>query len=335
MERIDALRNWLTQVRPDLDETLQPASSDASFRRYFRVHGGNGETFIIMDAPPAQEDVRPWIDIAARLAEAGVCVPEIHAHDAEQGFILMSDLGTTTYLDALTPANAAALYADALGTLIALQHCPEAHTLPAYSRELLEHELRLFDTWYVERHKATHLDAHEREGLERVYARLLDTHLAEPRVFVHRDYHSRNLMHRGAGQPPGLIDFQDAVFGPISYDLVSLFKDAYILWDEEFVLDLLVRYWETARDLGLPVRPDFGDFLHDYDWMGVQRHLKVLGVFARLHHRDGKSVYLDDMPRVLHHLRRTCQRYSELKPLLRILDRLDPEEVGLTYGYTF
>lgn len=333
MERIDEVRSWLRSVRGDLDDALVPASSDASFRRYFRVCNAAGASLIVMDAPPDREDIRPWLAVAAMLDAVGVHVPQVLAHDAERGFVLMSDLGSTTYLDVLDPDNAATLYADALGSLIALQRSPGANTLPLYSRDLLEREVRLFETWYVTRHKNAALTPREREGLERVIERVLAHNLAEPRVLVHRDYHSRNLMHLADAPSPGVIDFQDAVCGPISYDLVSLFKDAYIDWDEEFVLDMLIRYWEAARALGLPVREDFADFLRDYDMMGVQRHLKVLGVFARLHHRDGKSGYLDDMPRVLAHLVKTCRRYDELKPLLRILERLEPEDVQV--GYTF
>ena len=334
MERLAQLDSWLAQVLPQQRFELLPASADASFRRYFRVQLPKAaRSLILMDAPPQQEDCRPWLEIARLLQAAGVHVPQVEAADAEQGFILMSDLGDTTYLQALNPDNAAALYADALGSLIAIQRSSQPGVLPEYSRELLEREMGLFDEWYVGRHLGATLSEAERQGLETVYQRVLDINLAEPQVFVHRDYHSRNLMLQSAGANPGIIDFQDAVYGPISYDLVSLLKDAYIHWEEDFELDTLIRYWEAARQLGLPVRADFPDFHRDYEWMGVQRHLKVLGIFARLAHRDGKKAYLDDIPLVRAHLLRTCARYGELRPLLKLLDRLEPQTV--TVGYTF
>ncbi len=334
MERHEQLDDWLRLVLPDRSFEILPASSDASFRRYFRVHLTDpDETLIVMDAPPEQEDCRTWLEIDRMFAAAGVHVPRIIAEDAARGFILMSDLGDTTYLKALHPDNAPALYADALGSLIAIQRASRPGVLPEYSRDLLLREMRLFEQWYVARHKGMELDDSRRTALEKVLERILAINLAEPKVFVHRDFHSRNLMWIETGANPGVIDFQDAVYGPITYDLVSLFKDAYIHWDEAFTLDLLIRYWETARKLGLPVRGEFADFHRDYEWMGVQRHLKVLGIFARLHHRDGKAAYLEDMPLVMDHLRRTCARYGELKPLLRLLDHLEP--VPVTVGYTF
>lgn len=333
MHRRAQLETWIASVLPDRKIELSMASADASFRRYFRLAAENGApSLIAMDAPPEHEDCRPWLSVARLFADAGVHVPQIIAENVDQGFILMSDLGNTTYLQALTPATAPHLYADALGSLIAIQRISRPGILPEYSRALLEREVRLFDEWYIGRHLGASLDARERESLEQVFRKVLDVNLAEPQVFVHRDYHSRNLMHLTAGNP-GIIDFQDAVYGPISYDLVSLLKDAYIHWEESFELDLLIRYWEAARQLGLPVRADFPDFHRDYEWMGVQRHLKVMGIFARLAHRDGKTGYLNDIPVVRTHLRRVCARYGDLKPLLRLLDRLEPEAVSV--GYTF
>ncbi|NMG02146.1 aminoglycoside phosphotransferase family protein [Azoarcus taiwanensis] len=334
MDRNAQLRKWLDQALKGAAFELSPASSDASFRRYFRVAPeGSGDTFIVMDAPPSHEDCRPWLKVAELFGAAGVHVPEIVEADLDKGFILMSDLGSKTYLDALDADNAHNLYAEALGSLIAIQRASHANALPEYSRELLLREMRLFDEWFVARHKGIALDESQKQTLETAYERILAVNLAEPRVFVHRDYHSRNLMVCEAGRNPGIVDFQDAVFGPISYDLVSLLKDAYIHWDEEFTLDLLVRYWDIARRFGLPVRADFADFQRDFDWMGVQRHLKVLGIFARLHHRDGKDGYLKDMPLVMDYLRRSCARYGELKPLLRLLDVIEPGTIGV--GYTF
>ncbi|HRP74999.1 MAG TPA: phosphotransferase [Rhodocyclaceae bacterium] len=334
MERHEQLNDWLRSNLSGRSFTIEPASADASFRRYFRISlTGDEKTLVVMDAPPAHEDCRPWLKVAHLFRGAGVHVPEVIAHDVTQGFILMSDLGDTTYLAALDRDNAASLYADALGSLIAIQQTSAPGVLPDYSRDLLLREMRLFEEWYVTRHKSVVLDDVQRANLATVLERILAVNLAEPCVFVHRDYHSRNLMLQTVGINPGIIDFQDAVYGPISYDLVSLLKDAYIHLEEDFTLDLLIRYWEAARKLGLPVRAEFADFHRDYEWMGVQRHLKVLGIFARLYHRDGKAGYLDDLPLVMDHLRRTCARYVDLKPLLRLLDAIEPQPV--TVGYTF
>lgn len=334
MQRLAQLENWLDTLYPNRAIGIAAASADASFRRYFRVTvAGEAHPLIAMDAPPENEDCGPWLKVAALFGAAGVHVPTILANDSVQGFILMSDLGNTTYLDALRPDNAAALYGDALGSLAAIQRASRPGVLPEYSRELLLREMRLFPEWYIGRHIGLDLDDSQIASLETVFGRILDVNLAEPSVFVHRDYHSRNLMLISEGANPGIIDFQDAVYGPLSYDLVSLLKDAYIRWEEDFVLDQLIRYWEAARTLGLPVRSDFADFHRDFEWMGVQRHLKVLGIFARLCHRDGKDGYLKDLPLVMDYLRRTCTRYGALRPLLRLLERIDPHPVQ--FGYTF
>ena len=333
MQRLAQLNDWLTTQLPGQGFELSPASADASFRRYFRVRTADGASRIVMDAPPAQEDCRPWLKVEQLFREAGAHVPEVLAQDLEQGFLLLSDLGSTTYLAALAPDNAAPLYADALGALIAIQKASRPGALPEYSRELLLRELMLFPDWYVARHKGITLDDRQRVTLMDTFDRILASNLAEPQVFVHRDYHSRNLMYLPDQANPGIVDFQDAVYGPLTYDLASLFKDAYIHWEEDFTLDMLARYWEAARKLGLPVRADFSDFHRDYEWMGVQRHIKVLGIFARLYHRDGKDGYLHDMPLVMDYLRRACKRYRDLGPLLKLLDQLDPEPVKV--GYTF
>ncbi|MCB1888992.1 MAG: phosphotransferase [Rhodocyclaceae bacterium] len=333
MQRLMEIQEWVAARDPERNFWMAPASADASFRRYHRVHFTDDDsTLIVMDAPPAHEDCRPFVQVAALFAEAGVHVPSVLDQDFERGYLLLSDLGTTTYLDALRQDGAHHdLYAEALGSLIAIQAASRPDVLPEYSEALLRRELELFPEWYVARHKGITLDDRQRATLDTVFDRILAVNLAEPKVFVHRDYHSRNLM---VSQPnPGVLDFQDAVYGPISYDLVSLLKDAYIRWEEDFVLDLLARYWETARKLGLPVRAEFSDFHRDFEWMGVQRHIKVLGIFARLCHRDGKEDYLKDMPLVMDYLRRACERYIDLKPLLRLLDQIDPIERGV--GYTF
>ena len=342
MHRLEQLRTWLAAALPGQSFELAPASADASFRRYFRASFADGSpSRIVMDAPPEKEDVRPWLHVAELFRAAGAHVPEVLAQDLAQGFLLLSDLGSTTYLQALKAQDdehrAAHLYADALGSLAAIQCASRPGMLPEYDRALLLRELQLFPEWYVARHKGVTLTDAETAMLNAAFDKILAVNLAEPQVFVHRDYHSRNLMllepADGLGANPGVIDFQDAVYGPITYDLVSLFKDAYIRWDEEFVLDLLIRYWETAKKLGLPVRAEFADFHRDFEWMGVQRHIKVLGIFARLCHRDGKDGYLADMPLVMDYLRRACKRYRDLGPLLKLLDRLEPEETQV--GYTF
>ncbi|THF64413.1 aminoglycoside phosphotransferase family protein [Pseudothauera rhizosphaerae] len=337
MHRLDQLQQWLAAQLPGRAFELAPASADASFRRYFRVSfADGGPSRIVMDAPPEHEDCRPWLRVAELFGATGAHVPEVLAQDVGQGFLLLSDLGSRTYLDVLDPADTATahgLYAEALGSLIAIQAASRPDALPEYSRELLARELALFPEWYVARHKGHTLTDAERAMLDRTFERILAVNLAEPQVFVHRDYHSRNLMYLEDGRNPGIIDFQDAVYGPLSYDLASLLKDAYIRWEEDFVLDLLARYWDAARKLHLPVREHFADFHRDFEWMGVQRHLKVLGIFARLYHRDGKDGYLKDMPLVADYLRRACRRYGELAPLLKLLDQFDPEPVE--YGYTF
>lgn len=332
MERIGQIHDWLANLFPGQPCALAAASADASFRRYLRASFPDGKTCIVMDAPPAHEDVRPWLQVQRLFQAAGAHVPEVIAQDAENGFLLLADLGSTTYLAALTDgADADALYRAALDTLIAIQRASRPGVLPAYDRAMLKRELDLFPDWYIGRHVPIDFGASERNMLAAVFEKVLAVNLAEPCVFVHRDYHSRNLML--TGDRPGVIDFQDAVHGPISYDLVSLFKDAYIEWDEERTLDWLARYWEKAKKAGLPVRADFGDFFRDYEWMGVQRHVKVLGIFARLLHRDGKDGYLANMPLVAQYLRAACTRYGELTTLLRLLDKLENRQVQA--GYTF
>ena len=329
MQRQQEISTWLEGLYPSRSFTLAPASADASFRRYFRARFGDGETLIVMDAPPSHEDCKPWLHVQQLFASAGMHVPQVLAQDLERGYLLMSDLGSQTYLPVLTPASAPALYGDALDALIALQAASQPGQLPEYDEALLRRELNLFPEWYLGKHLGVTLDDKQQKVLDVIFQRILSVNLAEPRVYVHRDYHARNLMvvPEGSGANPGVVDFQDAVYGPMSYDLVSLFKDAYISWDEELVIDWLVRYWGKAKQKGLPIREDFGDFYHDYEWMGVQRHIKILGIFARLYHRDGKDGYLKDMPQVLDYLRRTCARYDGLLPLLRLLDKVHGTEI--------
>jgi N-acetylmuramate 1-kinase len=330
MERLEALDAWLGRMLGGRDFTREPASADASFRRYFRVASG-GRTWVAMDAPPEREDCRPFVKVAALMRAAGVHVPEIAAQDLDQGFLLLSDLGRRTYLQAFDGTNEEALFRDATRALVDWQAASRDGELPPYDEALLRRELSLFPDWYVERHLGVALEAAERENLEEVFRRILARNLSEPRVFVHRDFMPRNLM---VSEPnPGVLDFQDAVHGPISYDVASLWRDAFVTWEEERVLDGTIRYWEAARKRGLPVRADFGEFWRDVEWMGLQRHLKVLGIFARIHYRDGKPGYLGDTPRFVAYVRHACERYGELRPLARLLDRL--EGVKPVAGYTF
>lgn len=334
MERIRLLENWVKEQFPEKPFTLQPASADASFRRYFRV-SFQDQTLIAMDAPPQQEDCTPFIQVAKILAATGVHVPKIVAQNLDQGFLLLSDLGDTTFLQALNNQmdSADQLYGDAIDALIKLQLSQQMEGLPGYDEALLLKELNLFPDWYVAKHLRVAITEKQQAVLQSIFTRIIQNNIAQPQVLVHRDYHSRNLMVTSPN--PGIIDFQDAVMGPITYDLVSLFKDAYIRWDEERILDWMIRYWEKARKAGLPVSTDFAEFYRDFEWMGVQRHIKILGVFARLYYRDGKENYLNDMPLVMEYLRKTCKRYRELHLLLNLLDELNPAESDQKIGYTF
>ena len=331
-DRLRALDAWLRGVLPATGLRLEPASADASFRRYFRAFLGDGTTRIAMDAPPAREDSRPFVRVAALLREAGLNAPEVLAQDLDQGFLLLTDLGTLPYLKALREgAGPDRLFGDATTALVRWQGATRPGVLPPYDEALLRRELTLFPDWYVARHAGIELTAAERDSLEGVFRAILARNLAEPRVYVHRDYMPRNLM---VAEPnPGILDFQDAVEGPISYDVASLFRDAFISWEEERVLDGTIRYWDKARRAGLPVRADFAEFWRDVEWMGLQRHLKVLGIFARLNYRDGKPGYLEDTPRFVGYVRHAVNRYNELAPLGRLLDRIEGQ--GPRVGYTF
>jgi len=318
--------------------TLAPASSDASFRRYFRISAAAG-TLVVMDAPPPQEDCAPFIDVANRLAEVGLNVPKILAQDLAQGFLLLSDLGPTTYYARIqagvSDTTLQQMYREALTALVQMQTANQ-EGLPCYDEARLKDELGLFLEWYVTVHCKVTLPAASLEGLDQVFNLLVKHNAAQPRVLVHRDFHSPNLMHCEQpeyGKNPGILDFQDAVSGPISYDLASLVFDARTTWEEPQQLDWAIRYWELARKQGLPITADFADFHRDYEWMGLQRNLRILGVFARLNHRDGKTAYLAHMPRVNQYVRQVAGRYIALKPLIRILDALD--QVQTKVGYTF
>ncbi len=286
---------------------------------------------IAMDAPPPHENCAPFVHAAEVFLTAGLNVPKVIAKDLAQGFLLLSDLGDTTYLSALSDASAPKLYGDASAALIQLQLASNENTFPAYDEELLSREMQLFPDWYIAKHLGLTLSEKQTAVLNHTVALLNRNILAQGQVYVHRDYHARNLMV--CDRNPGVLDFQDAVYGAITYDLVSLFKDAYIAWEEPQVLDWTIRYWKSAQTAGLPVPRDFGDFYRDFEWMGAQRHIKVLGIFARLYHRDGKDAYLKDMPLVMDYLRRVCARYFELRPMLRLLDELQGQSPQV--GYTF
>lgn len=325
-----ALNTWLEKTLQHADFRLTSASADASFRRYFRVHLAD-KTLIAMDAPPSHENCEPFVRIARLFANAGMHVPEVIAEDLAQGFLLLSDLGDVTYLSQLNDATAPALYHDASLALIKLQLASKPDVLPNYDEALLTREMQLFPDWYISKHLNITLDDRQQQDLQKMFSLLNQNILAQGQVFVHRDYHSRNLMV--SDNNPGVLDFQDAVYGAITYDLVSLLKDAYISWDEEKIIDWSVRYWQAAKKQGLPVPADFSEFYRDFEYMGAQRHIKVLGIFARLYHRDGKGGYLKDMPLVMHYLYKVSERYIELKPLLRLLDVLENRQVQV--GYTF
>jgi len=322
--RLNTLRNWLKGLEASwqLDlPTLAPASADASFRRYFRIQSQNPDfgTFIVMDAPPQHEPLDAFIKVDLLLGEAGLNVPKILEKDLEQGFLLLSDLGNKTYLSELNDDTANHLYKNATHALVQMQLASKPDVLPNYDEALLQRELDLFPEWYLKKHLHIELSEIQDLQLKQAFALIIENNLSQSKVYVHRDFHSRNLMVTEQNNP-GVLDFQDAVYGPITYDASSLWKDAYIAWPEENVIDWVIKFWEEGRRTGLPMPTDFGQFYRDFEWMGLQRHLKVLGIFARLFHRDGKDGYLNDIPLVLNYAIATANRYIELKPLARILE---------------
>jgi aminoglycoside/choline kinase family phosphotransferase len=319
--RREALSGWLAAQLRAARFSLEPASEDASFRRYWRARLEDGRTFVVMDAPPDKEDCRPFARVAGLLRAAGVHAPEVFAQDHGLGFLLLADLGTTTYLAALNEDNAARLFADATEALVRWQLATRQGELPSYDEPLLRREMNLFPEWYIAQHLKIDLSLDQKRSLENIFALLVKSALAQPVVYVHRDYMPRNLM---VCEPnPGVLDFQDAVLGPITYDMVSLLRDAFISWGEERVLDWSVRYWEKAKRAALPVVADFPEFWRAFEWMGLQRHLKVLGIFARIRYRDGKPKYLEDAPRFIGYARAVATRYRELAPLARLLDEIE------------
>lgn len=334
MQRQTELKKWLETVYPDQPFELSFAAADADFRRYFRATFSDGRTVVCMDAPPDKMSVAPYLKVQKLFHM--VNVPQVLHVDETQGFMVLNDLGSTTFLTAMTQekneAAHKALLLEAVGELIELQLASRSGVLPEYDREVMLREINLFPEWFVAKELGRELNFKQRRLWQQTVDTLLPPLLAQPKVYVHRDYIVRNLMLQEGR--PGVLDFQDALYGPISYDLVSLLRDAFIGWDEEFVLDLVIRYWEQARAAGLPVPPEFDEFYRWFEWMGVQRHLKVAGIFARLYHRDGKDKYRPEIPRFLNYLRRTSRRYTELAPLYALLVELVGDD-ELETGYTF
>lgn len=320
-QRLAALEQWLVDACQLSAFTVAPASGDASFRRYFRVTLPDGGTRIAMDAPPDKEDCRPFVAVAGQLAATGLHVPAILAQDLAQGFLLLEDLGSTHYLDALSTESADRLYGDALGALLSLQACGPRDGLPAYDAALLQREMALFSDWLLDRHLGLTVSAAEQAMLDASFAALAANALAQPQVCVHRDYHSRNLLLPPTGLTPGVIDFQDAVIGPVTYDLVSLLKDCYVAWPQERVDAWALSYFEQAVPSGVLLAEHENDFLRWFDLMGAQRHLKAAGIFARLNHRDGKSGYLKDIPRTLGYIVAAAERQPALQGLAELIDR--------------
>jgi len=366
--RAAQFQTWLQHIATSHNlqpSSLQLASADASFRRYFRINsnpqskdgGQRPISFIIMDAPPDKENCQPFVKVAGLMQAAGIHAPQVLAWDEARGFMLLTDLGAQTMMQVINRHDAQAnlpLYLQAVDALIAWQLASKPDVLPPYDEALLRRELDLFPDWYITRHKGVEIDEAMRFTLDNTFKQIIATVLTQPSVYVHRDFMPRNLMAptlatactalppggavspwggpaakplmiSGTEQAPvlGVLDFQDAVYGPITYDIASLMRDAFLSWDEDFCLDVTIRYWEQARKAGLPVGDDFGEFYRGVEWMGLQRHLKVAGIFARLTLRDGKPQYLADTPRFITYIRSTCARYRELKPLLRLVDKLE------------
>lgn len=346
-ERQAAFAAWLAplvslhQLQP---ESLRPASADASFRRYLRLDCAGGASLIVMDAPPDKEDCAPFVKVQALLADAGLKVPDILAWDQAQGFMLLSDLGSQTLIERLDPAaprDAEAWYRQATDTLLTWQLASRPGVLPVYDEALLRRELALFPDWYLAKHKGVTLAGKQQQTLSKAFDAIVAQNLSVPSVYVHRDFMTRNLMlPQTAGGPLGVLDFQDAVYGPVTYDIASLLRDAFISWEEDFLIDICVRYWEKARKAGLVGATsatgwgdDFGEFYRAVEWMGLQRHFKVAGIFARLTLRDGKPKYLADTPRFIHYIRATADRYRQLGPLLKVIDEI--ENIQAVEGYAY
>jgi N-acetylmuramate 1-kinase len=347
--RFTALLAWLAgEVGATFN--IHEASEDASFRRYFRISVG-AKTWIVMDAPPEREKCAPFVRIAGLFSDANLHVPRIHAQDLEQGFLLLEDLGRSTYLQGLQALSSAdvegdnaaqknlahRLFIDAIDALVQWQLSSKPDVLPIYDEAVLRREMQLFPDWYIAKHRNIVLSAAQQKIVDEAFTAIVQRNLSQAQVFVHRDFMPRNLMICDASTTfasPGILDFQDALFGPISYDIAALFKDAFISWNEEQILDWTIRYWEKARKAKLPVPADFSVFYADCEWMALQRHLKILGLFARINYRDGKPSYLADTPRFIGYARHTCNRYRALGPLLTVIDHIE-SLAPLDVAYTF
>ncbi|WP_250502605.1 phosphotransferase [Caballeronia sp. AZ7_KS35] len=333
--RLNQLRSWLENVAGPYRLNvagLAPASADASFRRYFRLESDSafGKTLIAVDAPPP-EKCREFVQVAGLLEAANVHVPKVLETDFDAGFMLLTDLGTTTYMSVLDEKNARPMMRAAIDTLIRFQQTAREGVLPPFDEAFLRREMELMPEWFIGRHLGREVAADERKTLDATFTLLVQSALAQPQTFMLRDFMPRNLM---VCEPnPGVLDFQDAVYGPITYDMASLMRDAFISWEEEFQLDCVAYYWERAKKAGLPVDEDFGEFYRQLEWMGLQRHIKVLGLFARIHYRDGKPRYLADLPRFIGYARKVAERYAPLWPFARLLDSLEGRAVDV--GYTF
>jgi N-acetylmuramate 1-kinase len=342
--REQRFQTWLRRLQASValePHTVTLASADASFRRYFRVQSGRG-SLVIMDAPPDKENCQAFVDVAALLSCAGLRAPDVLDWHADDGFMLLTDLGSLTMMQTIQPSQPPlGLYLHAVDTLVQWQLASAPGVLPPYDEALLRRELELFPEWYIGHHRQCTLDAPMRKTLDDTFALLIEHNLSWPSVFVHRDFMPRNLIvpnQSGASAPAdarylGVLDFQDAVYGPITYDIASLMRDAFLTWEEDFCLDVTIRYWQKARKAGLPVGDDFGEFYRGVEWMGLQRHLKIAGIFARLTLRDGKPKYLADTPRFIDYIRRTCGRYMQLKPLLRLVEKV--EGMAVPEAFTF
>lgn len=341
-------QHWLAGIATAqglLPATLRIASADASFRRYLRVDTVHGDSRIVMDAPPDKENSAPFVRIAALMQDAGLNAPKVLDWHEAHGFMLLTDLGKATMMsviDAQRPQANHGLYMQAIDTLVQWQLASRPGVLPPYDAALLNRELSLFPDWYLGQHKKVQIEGQDKETVNKAFALIVQRNLAAPSVYVHRDFMPRNLMMpSGTGpqsQQLGVLDFQDAVYGPVTYDVASLMRDAFLTWDEDFVLDITIRYWEKARKAGLmdfeDWHSDFGAFYRAVEWMGLQRHLKVAGIFARLTLRDDKPQYLADAPRFIHYIRKACDRYRELGPLLKLIDAIEgtTPQVGFAYG---
>lgn len=358
-QREQAFQNWLQGIASQNQlavETLRPASADASFRRYFRIDsqssGGNTPSLIIMDAPPAQENCKPFVDIARLMAQAGLQVPDVLAWDEAQGFMLLTDLGAKTMMEVINPQLSDELaepnfdlYMQAVDALIDWQLASKPDVLPPYDEALLRRELALFPDWYLAKHKGVTLDKNQQATLDNALSLIVKRNLEVPSVYVHRDFMPRNLMviepKTAEGKRSlGVLDFQDAVYGSITYDIASLMRDAFLSWEEPFVLDITIRYWQKAVKVGLlgansPTGwgADFGEFYRAVEWQALQRHLKILGIFARLTLRDGKPKYLADTPRFINYVRKTADRYRELGPFLKLIDQIEGIETAMGFAY--